>query len=298
MYRNGEEVAQGFHFEGENSSYINYRDEARARVLDLQDSDDDNLKVEAEAKIYLQTRTLPQPAIETPEFSETEGFDSTTNETSVGSKIWTKIEFKNTGEASLYRTQLSVKTPHLKILEVKDTDSKLDNNNYDIEKGELTIDLDDVKNRLPTTDNRAKGEIAKDETYTLKLQLEVPPSLETGNPEVEAQMSGVDIKETEYTNSTANAITAYSPIRITRSIGPDLDVSTSKPGLYPNKEHQVTLRIKNTAERPILINRLTDNPPTGIEVPKTNPLPGATSKSTETAPSRSSTKSRRPKPAK
>lgn len=256
-----EVVAQGFHREGRSSNYINYRDDVRVKITQVRDAEegDDGTKFEreevrAQAKLFVEIRAQPNPKTTNVEFSEEEDFDKKTDDIFSATEFWTRVKFKNSGNAKLFETSFDVNVTGFDVLEVKDSSGELDENDYTLEDGHLEMDYGEV-------DSTPDDFFASDETYTLKLKLEAPKVLQERKIPVEGSLRGVDLKGREYTGSDSEKMKVFAVVHVYKSISPDVNPDTDQFEMYIGQDFTVTLRVRNFAETPVTINSLTDSVP-------------------------------------
>lgn len=265
----GEKVARGFYKEGGATRYVNYRDDLRVIIWDVRDAEADGTKwereeVRAQAKVTVETRGLPDPDVASMAFSKEEGFGKKVDEVFSASKFWSRVKFKNEGDAKLFDTELSVNVSGFEVVEVKDGAGELDEDEYGIAAGTLSINYADVEERVSSSPD---GRLGKDETYTLKLKLEAPMALQEKDVPLEGGIRGVDLKGDRYRASSSEDLRVYSVVNVFKDVAPDINPDTDQFEMYIGQEFTVTLRIRNFAETPVTVNELKDGVPKSFSLP-------------------------------
>lgn len=272
----GELVAQGFHRDGSSSPYINYRDDVRVKVHDVRDANAgkdepkwEREEVQAQAKITIETRALPTPRVTAIDFSKKENMNNKIDEIFSSSELWTRITFKNNGDATLYDTEFTAEIPNqFEVLDVRDGAGKLDTSDYTLEDNTITVDWSEIESRHDDTpDDETDDWFNQGQEYKLRVKLQSPNVLQEQNFPVTGRMTGVDIKEQTYTREDQKNIKVFAVAFVFKSLTPDINPDTSQFEMYLNEEFTVQLQIRNFAKTPITINRIEDPVPTQFALP-------------------------------
>lgn len=261
----GPEVARGFHIDGRTSPYINYRDDVRITLSDVKDAGSGGTEwgseVKPQVQIKVEGRSTPDPSSTSLKIASDRDITDEINKTFSSTDFWTKYSFKNTGDATLYDTTFTVNTSNFTVLEARDSQSALKPSHYTVDGDEVTINYADVESRV---DNSTGDYLASGETYTFRLRLKAPSLINETTYNITSKISGKDLKGRTYSNTSKAPMRVLSKVYVNKDIRPDMNTDTDEREMYLGREFSVIITIRNFADTPVTLTRLTDSMPSSF----------------------------------